>query len=485
MSDYNFLMESRLSPEQMQVLNALSRIAAGQGSNLYLVGGAVRDLFSGQPTIRDLDFVVEGNPQKILQPLELASRPKGKGHASASDQALPRVDRLIPNRRLDSADLYFASGVRAELAASRSEIYARPGRPPEVQPAMIFEDLRRRDFSANAMAISLHPNSRGLLLDPTNGAADIAQRELRVLHSRSFQEDPSRIYRLLRLGQRLDFKPEARTAGYLEAAIENHRWEEMLPEQQGLELRAILQEENPGRVLKMLVERGLLRGLDRKLASTRIPYDRFAKIRSTVRAVPGADPFLLNFHSLTERVRGQRLLARKILPDPKTIRVALDLERAARKLARVLSSSKAARPSQVYFLLSGVPQHLLLFLLVHYPQVKIQGRVKSYLFKFPQVRAKLPRSELQALGMPPGPKFEKIMDRVFVEQLDGDIKGHAQLLKRLRELAGIKEPETKTPAPAPRRSPRGKKKAMSGPPAGKELKTQPTRGKRRREPLSR
>ena len=459
MSDYNFLMENRLSPEQMQVLNALSRIAAAQGSNLYLVGGAVRDLISGQPTIRDLDFGVEGNPQRILRPLELASRPKGRGRAAAGEQALPRVDSLILNRRLNSADLRFASGVRAEIAASRSEIYSRLGRPPEVQPAMIFEDLRRRDFSANAMAISLHPNSRGLLLDPTNGAADIAQRELRVLHSRSFQEDPSRIYRLLRLGQRLDFKPEARTAGYLATAIENRLWEEMLPEQQSLELRAILQEENPGRVLKMLVERGLLRGLDRKLGSTRIPYDRFAKIRSTVRALPGADAFLLNFHCLTERIGGQRnRLARKILPDAKTVRVALDLERAARKLARLLSSPKAARPSQVYFLLSGVPQHLLLFLLVHYPQVKIQGRVKSYLFKLPQVRAKLPRAELQALGVPPGPKFEKIIERFFVEQLDGNIKGHAQLLKRLRALAGIKEPEPKKPAPAPRRSPRGKKK---------------------------
>lgn len=447
MSDYNFLMESRLSPEQMQVLNTLSRIAAGQGLNLYLVGGAVRDLIHGQPVIRDLDFVVEGHPQRILRSLEPSAAAARGGKEPAGPA--PRIDSLVYNRRLDAAELHFANGVRAELAASRNEIYSRPGRPPEVEPASIFEDLRRRDFSANAMAVSLHPNSRGLLLDPTNGAADIAQREFRVLTSRTFAETPSRIYRLLRLGQRLDFKPEARTASYLESALASRAWENLSPEQQGIELRAILREENPARVLKMLVERGLFRGLDRKLASTRIAYDRFAKIRGALRALPDADPFLLYFHCLVEKTGGQRVqLAKKILPDSRTVKVALDLEREARKLAHALGGGKAARPSQVYALLSGTPRHLILFLLVHYPQVRIQGRIKSFLFKFPQVRAKLPRAELQALGVAPGPKFEKIMERVFLDQLDGKIKGQTQLLKELRSLAGIKEPEPK-PKPKP------------------------------------
>src|ERR1700757_4072101 len=99
MSDYNFLMESRLSPEQMQVLNALSRIAAGQGLNLYLVGGAVRDLIHGQPVIRDLDFAVEGNPQKILRLLAPSTQAKAGKEAAASP--LPKVGSLVYNRRLD------------------------------------------------------------------------------------------------------------------------------------------------------------------------------------------------------------------------------------------------------------------------------------------------------------------------------------------------------------------------------------------------
>jgi tRNA nucleotidyltransferase/poly(A) polymerase len=467
MSDYNFLMESRLSPPQFQALSLLSRVAAAQGSNLYLVGGAVRDLTYGQQVIRDLDFAVEGNPQRILRHLESSragAHPRGGSRAFLEPAPL-RVEHLRWNGRRNSADLLFSNGVRAELGMCRQEVYAKPGRRPEIQPAMIFDDLKRRDFSVNAMAVSLHPNSRGLLLDPTNGAADIERHELRVLRSRSFLEDPSRIYHLLRLGLRLGFKPEERTSLHLGTAVENRVWERMDPEQQSRELRAILREENPSRVLRTLVERGFLAGLDKKLASARIPYDRFAKVRATVQSVPGADPVLLNFCCLVENLGSAQKsrLAKKIIAESKAIKLALSLERDAKKLARVLASSKANLPSQVYTLLSQQPQPLLLFLLVNVPQAKVRSRLKNFLLKFPQVRARLPRAELQALGVKPGGEFEKILERVFLDQLDGKIKTHQQLVKQLRALAGIKEPQPKPAVhpPAARRAKKGKEPARA------------------------
>jgi tRNA nucleotidyltransferase (CCA-adding enzyme) len=442
MSDYNFLMESRLSPEQFQMLNHLSRIAGSQGLNLYLVGGAVRDLTYGQQVIRDLDFAVEGNPEKILRLLQSSAR--------GSEPPPARIAHLQHQARLSSAEITFANGVRAEIAMTRSEFYSKPGRRPEIALAGIFEDLRRRDFSVNAMAVSLHPNSRGLLLDPTNGAADIERRELRALHSRSFQEDPSRVYRLLRLGMRLDFKPEERTRRWLDMAMESRAWERMDSEQQGLELRAILQEDNPGRVLKGLAERALLAGLDRKLGKARLPYDHFTRIRSVVQSIPGADAFLLNFHCLTAKLGGaqRQRLATKVMKDRTTARMALGLEGAARKLARVLGSSKAALPSQTYTLLTDQPLPLLAFLLVNYRRTKIQARVKNFLFKYPILRARMPRAELSTLGLEAGPKFEKIFHQLFLAQLDGKIKTHQQLLKEFRALAGIKEPAPKPATPA-------------------------------------
>jgi len=299
------------------------------------------------------------------------------------------------------------------------------------------------------MAISLHPNSRGLLLDPTNGAADIERRELRVLHPRSFSEDPLRIYRLLRLGLRLGFMPEERTKNYFEAALENRVWERLSPEQQGRELRAILQEADPVRILKVLAERKLLGGLDKKLASTRLTYEHFSRSRAAVQLVPGADPYLVNFLCLVEKLgSGEKLrMAKKVLSVNKVIKEGLSLERDAKKLARTLVSAKAALPRQVYSLLSKEPRHLLLFLLVYHPEAKVQTRVKNYLTKYLPLRAKLPQAELQALGFKPGPKFDQIIESVFLDQVDGKIKTPQQLTKALRERAGIKELPT---APATR-----------------------------------
>ncbi len=457
MSDYNFLIESRLSPEQFQVVGVLARLAADDGLNLYLVGGAVRDLTSGQQTVRDLNFAVEGSPQSILRRLASGRLPE----TAEGDQASPELAFKRPHSKLNSADLEFTNGVRADLAMARNEFYPRPGSRPQIKPAPIFEDLRRRDFSANAMAVSLHPNSRGLLLDPTNGAADIERRELRVLHSRSFLEDPSRIYRLLRLGHRLGFRPEERTKLYLEAALQDRMAVKISPEDQGRECRAILREPNPDRILRLFAERGLTAGLDRKVARARLPSKCLAKVRGVVRLLPKADPFLLNFHCLVEKLgRGERArLAKKIIAQRQSVKLALRLDRDASKLARILASSRAALPSRAYQLLSGQPTPVQLYLLAHSRHAKVQNRIRMFLFKAPQLCAKLPRAELRALGVQPGPKFEKILDRLFFELLDGKIRSPQQILKTLRALAGIKEPAKPVPPAKPPKRPAAKEPA--------------------------
>ncbi len=461
MSDYNFLMESRLSPEQYAVLTLISRLAAEHGQSLYLVGGAVRDLTYGQQVVRDLDFLVEGPPQRILRAIPSADSAKtGRGAREPVAEPPLALEYQELDEHFNSAELIFSNGVRAELGMCREEIYSHPGQRPEVRPASVFEDLKRRDFAINAMAVSLHPNSRGLLLDPTNGAGDIERHEIRALQSRCFLDDPSRIYRLLRFGIRLDFKPDERTQRWFDAALEAGAWERLDANQQARELAAILREDQPDRILRMLSDRKILGGLDKKLASVRLSYDRFARTRNVLQNAPGADPFLLNFQSLVEKVDGEHKarFAKKIIREGKAIKLALGIEHDAKKLDNLLASAKAALPSQGNSILLPQPRPLLFSVLANTKSAKVQNRIKSFLFKFPAIRSQLPRTELQSLGVKPGPEFDRILAHIFALQLDGKIKSHPQLLKEMRELAGIKEPPPPPPPPPVRSPKKGKGK---------------------------
>jgi tRNA nucleotidyltransferase (CCA-adding enzyme) len=461
MTDYNFLLEIRLSQTQFQVLNHITRVATALGLKLYLVGGAVRDITSGQSPIRNLNFVAEGNIQKLFRALERETAGK---HGKNKPEGLPsQGTALIESAHFDprrqEAVLIFAHGVKADVSAAQKELYTKPGRPPEMVPSGIFDDLRCRDFSANAMAISLHPNSRGLLLDPTNGAADIEAREFRALSSRTFFEDPSRIYRLFRLSLRLGFKIEERTQSWLDAALEAKTWEQMTPEQRSRELRDLLQEENPWRVLRTLQERGLASGLDKSLA--KLHFERAEKMTSAMRTSPGEDFFILHFDSLTEKLPAsqKKKLAERIMPDAKSLKLALSLESEARKLTRTLLSDKGLKPSSVYQLLQSKPHPLLLYTLSHHPQAKVQHALKNFLFKCPEVKEKLPRAELQALGVEPGQRFDAIMNDLFMAVLDGRVKSDIQMIKTLRDLAGVKDPTDLT-KPLP-----GRETRRAAPPA--------------------
>ena len=465
MPDYNFLMDSRLKPAQSRVVSQMGRLAATQGLNLYLAGGAVRDLTLGLEPQRELEFVIEGTVQKLIRPLTSGVKAKPRPAGAVAEEPIDlKVESIDVDAARNRAEVVFEGGVPGEIAGARNETYTSHGRPPAVSPGTIFDDLRRRDFSANAMAISLHPFSRGLLLDPTNGAADLERRELRALHSRSFFDDPSRIYRLIRLSIRLDFKPDEKTTRWLEAALAEKMWQELREDQQGRELHAILEEDLCGKVLKALRDRELLGGLDHKLATARIEFDRFERIRNAVRMAGESSVLFPNFLALVEKLPGgeRTRLAKKIFGDAKTVKRVLGLEHETAKLAKLLGSSKATKSSQVYSILSVAPPPLPVLLLVRHPQPAIQNRVKAFFTRFPAVRSAVPRAELEAMGMPAGPKFEKVLEQVFLDQLDGKLKTPPQITKALRAYSGIKEPPPPPPPPPAKGGPRGAKETAKG-----------------------
>src|SRR5947209_6096090 len=243
MADYIYIMESRLTPEQQKGVRLVQDVARMHEMNIHLVGGVVRYTISGV-TIRDLDFLVQGNALKLVKDLE-----KAGAIIEGTDENVKTVFVLLPGN------------LRGEITSARSEVYDKPGKQPEMTPATINEDVRRRDFSANAMALSLNPGSRGLLLDPFNGVADIEAKVLRILHNYSFLEEPSRLIRATRFAARFDWTLEERTQARYDAAKENDYISHVNRKLLGHEIEQVAHETDPLKIMRALEKEDWLKVL--------------------------------------------------------------------------------------------------------------------------------------------------------------------------------------------------------------------------------
>jgi len=433
MPDYMFQLESRLSPEQRAAMFRIQELATESESNLYLVGGAVRDVVSGM-SIRDLDFTIEGNPSRIVRELE-----KGGAKVTREDESLRATELLL------------AGEVDASISAAREDVYARPGAKPETRFSTIMEDLRRRDFSINAIAISLNPNSRGLLLDPTNGLADLERREIRALSIHSFTNQPVRLLRALRYAARMGFKMESRTAEWFNLAIERELQKTISPEDAGSEFRQVAREEKPAAVLKSWESHGLLGIVHPTLEKRHPDYDainRMFRVREDMVST-GLRPRL--FAPVTLAILGRlkdserkAVLGRMSLPTSE-LRSVQDVEPEALKIVKLLSGPKTASARDTYAFLEKAPLDLLAYILAESSNGKAVGKIRTYFSKWKPIRQALPGvvSELELLGVERGPKFDKVVEDFFQLQLLGRARKPEDHAKILRKLAGINEPPKK------------------------------------------
>jgi tRNA nucleotidyltransferase (CCA-adding enzyme) len=467
MPDYMFLLESRLSPEQRAVLERVQELARSQELNIYLTGGAVRDLISGQP-IRDLDFTVEGNPVRMVRELE-------KGGA--------RV--LSEHERTRHYELIFAGDVDGSIAAARDDVYERPGTRPDYRFSGIMEDLRRRDFSVNAIAVSLNTQSRGLLLDPMNGLADLERQEVRALSIHAFTNQPIRLVRILRYAARMGFKIESRTQEWFDLAVERKLHEDLSMSDVGEEFRALTREDSPVPTLKVWESHGLLESIHPQLHKRKPDYDSLNKL-GRVR---------INLYSAGIRPRLSRPVMYYVLGrlKPRDAASALramefrsgeietlgELVPEAHKIVQILKGRKTNAPKDAYSYIASLSGEMLAFIEVEFPNSPVLSKLHNYLQKWRPLRMGLPMAELDALGVPRGPKFDKIIDQVFEMQLRGRARTPEDRAKALRQLAGVKdEPKKKPekekkkrgdkPSAAPAPPPSGAKPQPSRQPAGNE-----------------
>jgi tRNA nucleotidyltransferase (CCA-adding enzyme) len=431
MPDYMFLLESRLSPEQRAVVERVQELARSQELNIYLTGGAVRDLISGQP-IRDLDFTVEGNPARVVAELQ-------KGGA--------RV--LLENERQRHYEMVFAGEVDGSICAAHDEYYERPGTKPEFRFSSIMEDLRRRDFSINAIAISLNAQSRGLLLDPTNGLADIEKQEVRALSIHSFTNQPIRLMRILRYTARMGFRMEQRTQEWFDLALERGLQQNFDGAAVGEEVRSLGREDNPAATLKQWEARGFLEAIHPQLQRRKPDYDGLNKL-SRVRMnlyMAGLRPKLpsaVTYYTLN-RLKSREAAAalRHMEFRSAEIDTVNDLVPKAQAIVKTLKGRKMNSPKEAYFYLASLPPDMLGFIEVETPNPAAMSKIRAYVQKWRPMRMQLPVAQLDALGIPRGPKFDKVLEDFFEAQLKGRGRDPESRIKILRKLAGIKEEKKK------------------------------------------
>ncbi len=447
MADYIYMMESRLTPDQQRAVALVQEVARAQEMNVYLTGGGIRDLISGFP-IRDLDFTVQGNALKLQRELEKAGT-----LVQGMDEDLRSMYVLLPGN------------VRGEIAMARAERYDKPGRAPEVAAGTISDDLRRRDFTINAMALSLNPGSRGLLLDPFNGVADIEAKLIRILHNYAFYEEPSRLIRATRFATRFHFTLEERTQARFDAAREGNYIDNISDRAIGYEIEQIAYEDDPLHILRLYEKEGWLKLLSPHWSVSKVDSASLAQLVKTKQQMQDlgytldAAPAAMYF--LTYRLGDRDIAAmQRLMPRKSFVGTWRALGDDAKELARRLGGKEAATPSLAWKLLSNTRPETILFLETTTRQQAVAQKIRNFFTKWRQVKDKLPFPEMAELHITPElPIYPKLAEDAFYLLLDGKLRSHTEILKFLKPFA-----PPPPPPPPPAKRGRGAKPAEAAPP---------------------
>lgn len=432
MSDYMFMLDSHLSGEQSKVLTEVRAAAERANVNLFLTGGAMRDMMGGFP-IRDLDFTVEsGSGAKLARTI--------------AQKTKVEILELDENRRC--AELRFRGNVTASISTAHQEKYVKPGAKPQIQPATIHEDLRGRDFTVNAIALSLNKASRGLLLDPTNGLGDLSRRELRAVSNYSLYDGPSRILRMIRLRTRFGFTVDERTLSQYQN-VREAKLETTIPHTAlERELGEIALDPLAGDILKALEDENLLYLFSPALAGPKLNLPGFQKLQKARQLLPSGiyipvDNYALFLFMLFEKLSSKeraQLISTIQLPKAH-VDAAAKLEVRANKIEKALATAKLQRPSALYGMLSNVPGEILLFLLMRSDQRLVLDRLKNYLQKYLPAAQEVTEKDVLERGAQPGtPKFAKLQQQMIAARLDA----------RPKKVV-VEEPPPATPLPGPGR----------------------------------
>ncbi len=431
-----------LSPQHRRLLEEAARIADEKGLRLYLVGGAVRDLllhrWGRQPSSclerLDLDLVVDGPYPSTPH----GTDPPGWGLilGKALKQHFPEA-RLEIHGKFQTAALIWPGGFCVDIASARTEFYPYPASPPEVAMGSIHQDLYRRDFSINALALRLNGPQRGQLLDFFGGQADLQKGIIRALHPNSFIEDPTRIYRAVRFAVHLGFTLDPTTEEWIRTAVASGLHDAVGGERLKQELAYILRSRDWPLAFERLAEWGALRCIHPDLTWDPSLYQRLQRVGRW------AYHFRRRYPELGSQEIWQLRLEALLLALPQAPQVASQLHLTQAGIERLSHfpsyqtllaqlETGSLSPAQVVRLLQRlrIPAVILLAGLADKPARRLLWR---YLQEWHWVKPLLNGHDLRCLGYKPGPLFQEILDRLRCLTLNGELTTRAEAEAWLRK----------------------------------------------------
>ncbi len=408
MEDKNLTQQIEALPKELvAAISQLKTAAQAKRCRLYLVGGAVRDLLLGLPA-RDVDIVVMGSAISLAEALSYST------------------GKLTLHPTFGTATIAF-SGFRIDLSSARSERYSHPGALPTVRHGTLDDDLRRRDFTINAMAISLNENDYGHLIDHCGGQADLEAHLIRTLHAKSFSDDPSRIWRAVRYEQRLSFNIEPETLNWLKRDLAELK--NITGDRLWYELACTLEEDEPEKTLTRLGELGALAQLHPSIRADGWLTEKFQAVRA--RGCPSLPIYLA-------------LLAYRLKDDETDI--CIGFLHLSNHLRRILQDTHAVKtklmglsrpglkPSTVYHQLHGHTTESLEANLVACTSPEARRNITLYQDKLRTIKTSLTGDDIIKLGAPSGPRVGELMRVLLKARLDGQVKNSADELALAKSL---------------------------------------------------
>ncbi|MFA5155859.1 MAG: CCA tRNA nucleotidyltransferase [Candidatus Omnitrophota bacterium] len=412
-------------PKEMRDLICLTgEVAELRRMRVYLVGGFVRDLMLKVKNF-DLDVVVEGD-----------------GITFAEDLAARLKARLIKHHRFCTATVIAGRGLKIDVATARNETYPEPAALPVVEPGCVKEDLKRRDFTINAMAIDISGCRYGSLVDFFHGKQDLAKKKIRILHDKSFIDDPTRMLRAVRFEQRYGFRMEPQTIKLLKAAKRRKMLEKVQPQRVRDELILMLKEKYPIIHLKRLSSLVGLRFISPRLklaaAGMRLLKAVEEEINWYKRTYSHRRPletWLMYLMALTDSLRvpaAQQICKDFALRKGEEKRI-ISLKKLNRKFILELAKP-GLKPSRIFRLLEPLSYETILLAKAKYRLGAVNRHIEDFLEIYNGMRIYISGNHLRSLGIEPGPVYQKIFTKVLEAKLNGLIKTEAEELALIKEL---------------------------------------------------